>query len=74
MHTFINPGENPLGYSYPATKHATETHLFPLPTDGFGSVSEHREILSIIRVFLFGEDGDETKNYGGNLLRRSCGT
>jgi hypothetical protein len=60
FHAFINPGQIPLGCASLATKRATETHLLPLPPDGFESESEHQEILSNIRVFLMGEDGDET--------------
>ncbi|PNF31828.1 hypothetical protein B7P43_G09258 [Cryptotermes secundus] len=60
LHAFMNPGEIPLGYAFQAFKHATETHLLPLPPDGFGSESEHQEILSNIRAFLMREDRDET--------------
>ncbi|XP_023727518.1 protein maelstrom homolog [Cryptotermes secundus] len=60
FHAFINPGDIPLGYASQAFKHATETHPIPLPPDGFGSESHHQEILSNIRFFLMGEDGDET--------------
>jgi protein maelstrom len=60
-HAFINPGEIPVGYAFLATKRATETHLILLPPDGFGSESDHLEILNNIRLFLMGEDGDETK-------------
>jgi protein maelstrom len=59
-HAFINPGEIPVGYAYLATKRATKTHLIPLPPDGFGSVSDQLEILNNIRIFLMGEDRDET--------------
>jgi hypothetical protein len=60
-HAFINPGHIPLGYAFLAFKRATETHLIPLPPDGFGCESDHLEILNNIRLFLMGEDGDETK-------------
>ncbi|XP_033611708.1 protein maelstrom homolog [Cryptotermes secundus] len=60
FHAFINPGDIPLGYASQAFKHATETHPIPLPPDGFGSESHHQEILSNIRFFLMGEDGEET--------------
>ncbi|PNF42682.1 hypothetical protein B7P43_G14280 [Cryptotermes secundus] len=39
------------------TKTATGTHLFPLPPDG---ESEHQKIYANIRLFLMGEDADET--------------
>jgi protein maelstrom len=60
-HAFINPGEIPVGYAFLATKRATQTHLIPLPPDGFGSESEHLEIFNNIRSFLMGENGEETK-------------
>jgi hypothetical protein len=59
FHAFINPGQIPVGYAFLATKHAAETHLIPLPPDGFGSESGHLDILNIIRLFLMGQDGDE---------------
>jgi protein maelstrom len=54
-------GEIPVGYTFLATKRAAETRHIPLPPDGFGSESDHLEILSNIRLFLMGEDGDKTK-------------
>jgi hypothetical protein len=60
-HAFINPGQIPVGYAFLATKRAAKAHLIPLPPDGFGSESDHLEILSNIRLFLMGEDGDKTK-------------
>jgi hypothetical protein len=57
---FINPGEIPVGYAFLATKHATETHLVPLPPNGFGSESDNLEILNII-LFLMRKDRNETK-------------
>jgi protein maelstrom len=51
----------PVGYTLLATKRATETHLIPLPPDGFGSEFGRLEILKNIGLFLMGEDGDETK-------------
>jgi hypothetical protein len=60
-HPFINHGEIPVGYAFLATIRATETHLIPLPQDDFWSESDHLEILNNIRLFLMGEDGDETK-------------
>jgi hypothetical protein len=51
-HAFINLGEIPVSYTFPAAKCATETHLIPLPPDGFGSESDHLEILSNVRLFL----------------------
>jgi hypothetical protein len=59
-HALINPGEIHVSYAFLTTKRATETHLIPLPQDGFGSESDHLEILSII-LFLMEEDGDETE-------------
>jgi hypothetical protein len=59
-HAFINPGEIPVGYAFLPTKRATETHLIPLPPVGFGIESDHQEIFHV-RLFLMGEDGDETK-------------
>jgi protein maelstrom len=59
-HTFINPGKIPLGYAFTALKHSGETHHF-LPPDYYGSESDHLEIFKNIRLFLMGEDGDETK-------------
>jgi hypothetical protein len=60
-YAFINSSEIPVGYIFLATKRATETPLIPLPPDGFGSDSDHLEILKDIRLFLMGEDADETK-------------
>jgi hypothetical protein len=60
-HAFINSCEIPVGYIFLATKRATETHLIPLPPDGFGSESDHLEIFNNIRLFVMGEDADETK-------------
>jgi hypothetical protein len=60
-HAFINPGDIPLGYAFVATKRAKKTHLIPLAPDGFGSESDHPEILSNIKSFLLGADGDETQ-------------
>ncbi|XP_023720650.1 protein maelstrom homolog [Cryptotermes secundus] len=61
FHSFINPGEIPVGYAYLATKRATKTHVIPLPPDAFGSVSDQLEILNKIRLFVIGEDRDKTK-------------
>jgi hypothetical protein len=60
-HTFINPGEIPVGYVFLATKRTTETRIIVFPPDGFGSEPDHLEILNNFRLFLMGEDGDETK-------------
>lgn len=61
FHAFINPGEIPIGYSFLARERATETHLIPLPPDGFGSESKYPAILNNIKSFLMGEDGDEAE-------------
>jgi hypothetical protein len=60
-HAFIILGEILVGYAFLATKHATGTHLIPLPPDGFASESFHLDILNNIILFLMGEGGDETK-------------
>jgi protein maelstrom len=59
-HAFINPGKIPAGFPFLENETATKIHLTPMPLDGFRSESAHQEILSNIRIFLLGEDGDET--------------
>jgi hypothetical protein len=60
FHTLIYPGDFPLGYASEATEHARKTHCMPLPTDGFGREASHPEVLSNIKSFLVGANGDET--------------
>lgn len=59
-HTLINPGAVPLGYSFYADVHAAETHRLPLPPSNFGGESNQLKILANIKLFLMGDDKDES--------------
>lgn len=60
-HTLINPGAVPVGFTFEAEQHSTETHNIPLPPTDFGGETNYQKIVRNIKQLLMGENGNESK-------------